>query len=154
MRTNKYISLQLPKEMNTRGRITPMPSFSHKCTEFRLKSFKNIMLITSNNINMLGDLKTYVCSVAHGVRRCTEIRGAPIRVPCNYGQRSLHISSNSTVASTNAFLYQFCICQHLSDKFRVGFGVVHISNKIEHSFLTTVPGYLNSEPPQYVPEPT
>ncbi len=50
------------------------------------------------------------------------------------------------VSSTNAFLYQFCICQH----YRVGFGVGHISNTIEHKFLATVPGYLNSEPPQYV----
>ncbi len=38
----------------------------------------------------------------------------------------------------------------LSGRFRVGFGVGHISNTIEHSFLGTDPGYLNSEPPQYV----
>ncbi len=42
----------------------------------------------------------------------------------------------------------------LSGRFRVGFGVGHISNTIELSFLATVPGYLNSEPPQYVPEAT
>jgi len=40
----------------------------------------------------------------------------------------------------------------LSGRFRVGFGVGHISNTIEHAFLATVPGYLNSEPPQYIPE--
>ncbi len=36
----------------------------------------------------------------------------------------------------------------LSGRFRVGFGVGHISNTIEHSFLGTDPGYLNSEPLQ------
>ncbi len=38
----------------------------------------------------------------------------------------------------------------LSGRFRVGFGVGHISNMIEHSFLGTDPRYLNSEPAQYV----
>ncbi len=33
---------------------------------------------------------------------------------------------------------------------RVGFGVGNISNTIEHLILGTDPGYLNSEPPQYV----
>ncbi len=42
----------------------------------------------------------------------------------------------------------------LSGRFRVGFGVGHISNTIEHTFLVTVPEYLDSEPPQYVPEVT
>ncbi len=36
----------------------------------------------------------------------------------------------------------------LSGRFRVGFGVGHISNTIEHSFLGTDPGYFNSEPLQ------
>ncbi len=39
-------------------------------------------------------------------------------------------------------------------RFRVGFGVGHISNTIEHTFLATVPRYFNSEPRQYVPEAT
>ncbi len=39
----------------------------------------------------------------------------------------------------------------LSGRFMVEFGVGHISNTIEHSFLGTDPGYLNSEPPHYVP---
>ncbi len=42
----------------------------------------------------------------------------------------------------------------LSGRFRVGFGVGHISNMIEHELLATVPEYLNSEPPQYVLEAT
>jgi len=36
----------------------------------------------------------------------------------------------------------------------VGFGVGHISNTIEHTFIATVPEYLNSKPPQYIPEAT
>ncbi len=36
----------------------------------------------------------------------------------------------------------------LSGRFRVGFGVGHISNMIEHYVLGTDPRYLNSEPPQ------
>ncbi len=39
-------------------------------------------------------------------------------------------------------------------RFRVGFGEGHVFNTIEHSFLATVPKYLSSEPPQYVPEAT
>ncbi len=59
------------------------------------------------------------------------------------------------VASTNVFLYQFCICQQiLSGRIRVGFGVGRISNTIEHKLLATVHEYLNSEPQQYVPEAT
>ncbi len=42
----------------------------------------------------------------------------------------------------------------LSGRFRVGFGVGHLSNTIEHCFLATIPEYLNSEPPQYFPEAT
>ncbi len=38
----------------------------------------------------------------------------------------------------------------LSGRFRVEFGVGHISNTIEHYLLGTDPRYLNSEPPQYV----
>ncbi len=41
-----------------------------------------------------------------------------------------------------------------SGRSRVGFGVGHISNLIEHSLLGTDPGYLNSEPSQYVPVAT
>ncbi len=38
IRTNKYISLQFPKEMNTRGSKTDaFYSFSHTFTEFWLK---------------------------------------------------------------------------------------------------------------------
>ncbi len=39
-------------------------------------------------------------------------------------------------------------------RFRVGFGVGHISNTIEHTFLVMFPRYLNSEQPQYVLEVT
>ncbi len=42
----------------------------------------------------------------------------------------------------------------LSGRFRVGFGVGHISNMIEHSFFAKVPRYFNSDPLQYVPEAT
>ncbi len=42
--------------------------------------------------------------------------GAPVQIPCNHGfdkavQICIYGSSNSMVESTNAFLYQFCICQ-------------------------------------------
>ncbi len=40
----------------------------------------------------------------------------------------------------------------LSGKFRVGFGEGDISNTILHELLTTLLGYLNYEPPQYIPE--
>ncbi len=51
------------------------------------------------------------------------------------------------------------ICFYISfafvkTRFKVGFGVGHISNMIEHKFLATIPGYFNPEPPQYVPEAT
>ncbi len=42
----------------------------------------------------------------------------------------------------------------LSGRFKVGFGVGNICNTIEHTFLATVPEYLNSDQPQYVPEVT
>ncbi len=42
----------------------------------------------------------------------------------------------------------------LSGRFRVWFDVGNISNMIEHLVLATLPGYLNYEPPQYVPEAT
>ncbi len=66
IRTNKYISLQFPKEMNTRGSKTDaFYSFSHKFTEFWLKK-RNYHTITwwiscydfKTTFIMLGDLKT------------------------------------------------------------------------------------------------
>ncbi len=70
--------------------------------------------------------------------------------------RVITVQQNSSNLHIRQLKWHGCINKHilisvlhlltLSGRFRVGFGVGHISN----TFIATVPGYLNSEPPQYV----
>ncbi len=82
-------------------------------------------------------------------------RGAPVRILCNHRQfnKAVEICTRKLKLRGCINKYVFISVLHLltlSGRCRVGFGVGNISNTIEHSILGTDPGYLNSEPPQYV----
>ncbi len=99
-------------------------------------------------------------------------RGAPVRILCNHRQfnkavqicirklkfvstfKKFNQNSNQKIRIKKFVFISVLHLITLSGRCRVGFGVGNISNTIEHSILGTDPGYLNSEPPQYIPVAT